>query len=305
VRNVVVPSSTAKLDALGLVLLVPGVTALIYGLTEAGSASRSVGVAVASLVIGVVLSVVFVLHALRARSDSLLDLRLFGVPAFRVGTAANFLFSMAMFGVLIPLPLYFQLVRGSTVLESALALLPQSLGYLMAVMVLNRLSMVLGVRYLTLLGTLLVIAGSVPFALITAESNRILLAVALVVRGMGLGAAMMPTMTVAFASVDRERAPSATAAFNVSQRVGASLGTAVIAIVLQNRMSDRLPAGTSNFSRVEPGGGAAHTLAPAFDAPFWWAITFTALALVPAFLLPGRHEAPTPQRAEERALQPE
>lgn len=306
VQNIVAPSATAELDLLGLVLLIPGLSALIYGLTEVGSGTGVRGVAVTTLAIGVLLLAAFVLRAMRNRDGSLLDLRLFGVPAFRAGTVANFLLSMAMYGVLIPLPLYFQLVRGTSVLESALALLPQSIGYLVAITLLNRLTAVLGTRNLTLLGGLLVIAGSVPFALITAEPNQVLISAALVVRGMGLGAAMMPTMTVAFASVGKERAPGATGAFNVFQRIGASLGTAVLAIVLQNQVSGRLPAGTPNLGEVAPGGDVAHSMATAFGAPFWWAIAFTVLALVLAFLLPGRRP---PARAvpadKEPALQPE
>ncbi|MES9557652.1 MULTISPECIES: hypothetical protein [unclassified Streptomyces] len=169
-------------------------------------------------------------------------------------------------------------------LVGAVLLLPQSLGYLLAIVLMNALTARLGVRNLTIIGT-------VPYALIDARPNQLLLGATLVVRGFGLGASMMPTMTIAFASVPKETAPSATSAFNVFQRVGASLGTTVLAVVLQRRLKDELPVGVDFLGQVEPGGTVARGLAESFGAPFWWAMVFTALALLPAFFLPGRRPA--------------
>ncbi|MFJ1638855.1 hypothetical protein [Streptomyces sp. NPDC088256] len=169
-------------------------------------------------------------------------------------------------------------------LVGAVLLLPQSLGYLLAIVLMNALTARLGVRNLTIIGT-------VPYALIDAHPNQLLLGTTLVVRGFGLGASMMPTMTIAFASVPKETAPSATSAFNVFQRVGASLGTTVLAVVLQRRLKDELPVGVDSLGQVEPGGTVARGLAESFGAPFWWAMVFTALALLPAFFLPGRRPA--------------
>ncbi|WP_035804602.1 MDR family MFS transporter [Kitasatospora mediocidica] len=300
VRNVVAPSRDTRLDVVGLILLVPALTALIYGLSEAGSAGGfDGGRTITGLVVGVVLLAAFAVRALRSRMESLLDLRLFGVHNFRTGTTAGFLLSMAMYGVLIPLPFYFQLVRGTSVLTSALLLLPQSLGYLVAVVLMNRLTTTLGIRNLTILGIVLTVAGTVPYALITAHPNQLLLSAALVVRGFGLGSSMMPTMTIAFASVPKEAAPRATSAFNVFQRVGASVGTAVLAVVLQQHVKDHLPASVRSLAEVKPNSDIAHGLASSFGAPFWWALAFTALALLPAFFLPGRLPRQTPDPAPD------
>ncbi|MFJ2791194.1 hypothetical protein ACIPDW_11015 [Streptomyces sp. NPDC087290] len=176
-------------------------------------------------------------------------------------------------------------------LVGAVLLLPQSLGYLLAIVLMNALTARLGVRNLTIIGIVLALVGTVPYALIDAHPNQLLLGATLVVRGFGLGASMMPTMTIAFASVPKETAPSATSAFNVFQRVGASLGTTVLAVVLQQRLKDELPVGVDSLGQVEPGGTVARGLAESFGAPFWWAMVFTALALLPAFFLPGRRPA--------------
>ena len=56
------------------------------------------------------------------------------------------------------------------------------------------------------------------------------------VRGMGIGFAFMPAMTAAFAALDRPELSDATPQLNVLQRVGGSIGTAVLAVVLQRAL---------------------------------------------------------------------
>lgn len=134
-----------------------------------------------------------------------------------------------------------------------------------------------------------------------------LLGAALVVRGLGLGASMMPTMTVAFGSVPKEVVPRATGAFHVFhvfQRIGASLGTAVLTVVLQNETLRRLPAHVPGLTAVLPDSAVAHGLATSFRAPFWWAPACTALALVPAFFLPGARRGATVDKTGGRPGRP-
>ena len=55
-------------------------------------------------------------------------------------------------------------------------------------------------------------------------------------RGIGIGFAFMPAMTAAFASLERSELSDATPQLNVLQRVGGSIGTAVLAVVLQRAL---------------------------------------------------------------------
>jgi hypothetical protein len=92
----------------------------------------------------------------------------------------------------------------------------------------------------------------------------------MVIRGMGVGLAFMPAMTAAFASLERPEIPHATPQMNVLQRVGGSIGTAVLAVVLQRALAD------------------AHTLgaaAAAYGTAFWFSAGLTALAIVPCIIL--------------------
>jgi hypothetical protein len=93
----------------------------------------------------------------------------------------------------------------------------------------------------------------------------------LLVRGLGIGAVLIPPMSVAYQDVPRQDVPHATMNTRIAQQVGASFGTAIVAVALQALLD----------------GGAAH----AFHGAFWWAIALTLAALVPALTLPDRAAA--------------
>ena len=83
----------------------------------------------------------------------------------------------------------------------------------------------------------------------------------------------MPAMTVAYRGLGREAIPRATSAVRIFQQVGASFGTAVLAVVLQHQSAAHAAAGSAG-------------LATAFGHTFWWTVGFTVLAFVPALLMP-------------------
>jgi hypothetical protein len=94
----------------------------------------------------------------------------------------------------------------------------------------------------------------------------------LLVRGLGIGSSMMPTMVAAYAVLRPRDVPDAMPQLNVLQRVGGSSGTAILATVLHGRLGSTAHAGP-------------HAIAGAFAATSWWAIAVTAVAVVPAFVL--------------------
>lgn len=92
----------------------------------------------------------------------------------------------------------------------------------------------------------------------------------MLLRGMGIGFAFMPAMAAAFASLERSELSDATPQLNVLQRVGGSIGTAVLAVVLQ-----RAVVGTHTLA------GAAN----AYGTAFWASAGMTALAIIPCVIL--------------------
>jgi hypothetical protein len=116
------------------------------------------------------------------------------------------------------------------------------------------------------------------------------------VRGFGIGGSMMPAMAAAYATLDRADVPRATSSLNALQRIGGSIGTAVLAVVLQGEIKDQLAAAQVGQSAPSASGTLerlpedlrqrlAEPLAAAFASTFWWAVGISALALIPAAIL--------------------
>ena len=153
--------------------------------------------------------------------------------------------------------------------------MPQGLGAALAMPFAGRLTDQIGARVVIPAGILLALAGMAVYTQVGVDTPYAVLAGALFVIGMGLGSTIVPSMAVAYQSVSRDAVPQATMTINVVQRVAGSIGTALLAVVLQRAIA------------AHPGSGAT-ALADAFDTTFWVAFVLVAAALVPALMLPRR-----------------
>jgi EmrB/QacA subfamily drug resistance transporter len=287
-----------KLDLLGAILLPAGIALFLWGLAELGQrATLTAAAPLTALLVGLALVGGFVLHALHA-SDPLLDVRLFERRGFAAAAATNLTLGVALFGVALLLPLYFQIIRGRSPLETGLLLVPQGLGAAVAISIAGALTDKLGARWVVPVGIGLALAGTFAYTQISVDSGYWYLGGALFLIGAGLGATITPSMAAAFQDLQHAEIPGATSAINVVQRVAASLGTALLAVVLQRAIA----ANVSSFhggigeaaalARHDP-QHAAPAIADAFGTTFWLAFALTALALVPALLLPAKKKEST------------
>lgn len=268
----------ARVDLLGLALLAPALAAIIDGLANAGSRHGLLAPGVLIPVgLGLVLLVAFTAHALRAGPAALVDLRLFRVRSFAASASLLFLAGLSLYGALLLLPLYYQDVRGRGALAAGMLLVPQGLGTLLTRWVGPYIDRV-GARPIVLAGTAVAALGTLAFTQAGAHTGYLVLSLALVVRGAGLGAATIAMVAGAYQGIPPESVAQASGATRIMQQIGGSFGTAVLAVILQHGLS-------------------AHPVA-AFHHAFWWAFGFTLLLAPPALLLPGsRLAVPRRQRS--------
>jgi len=141
-----------------------------------------------------------------------------------------------------------------------------------------------------LIGLVFVLAGTVLFTQLGAHTPYAYLVGALILRGVGLGMTMMPAMSAAYQTLDRSAVARATTTLNILNRVGGSIGTALLAVMLQRNITSAFGTGTGvgQATTVPPAVRAqvAPVLADAFGATFWWATAMVLAAFVPALLLP-------------------
>ncbi|CAO5236219.1 DHA2 family efflux MFS transporter permease subunit [Frankia sp. AgKG'84/4] len=292
-------SASRRLDLPGLLLISPGLAALVYGLSEAGNGggfgAAKVQVAIA---LGLVLLVGFVLYSLR-RDDALLDLRLFRNRTFTVASVTTFTIGGMLFGALFLLPLYYQVARGASASDAGLLLAPQGLGAMISMAIAGRIADRRGPRSVVPAGMALSLLGTLMFTQIDGHTSEALLVGSLFLRGLGFGAAMMPAMSAAYATLTPAAVPRATTTLNILQRVGGSLATALVAVELQHAIAHRLPnvgggAGVlASAAGTKLPGPIADKVGAAFGATFWWIVAITAVGLVASSFLPGRPVAPT------------
>jgi EmrB/QacA subfamily drug resistance transporter len=288
-RRVTMPDTRradgGRLDLLGLCLLSPALAALVYGLAQAGSHGSFGDARVfVPLGLGTGLLLGFVAHALLTGDEPLIDLRAFRARSFSGSSAVLFLFSMAMLGTALLFPLYYQQVRGQDALHAGLLLAPQGLGMGIALVLAGRLADQIGPRSIILAGLTLTAASTLACTELDAETSVLVISAVLFVSGLGLGAALVSAMTGAYHGLDKNAIARATSSLRIFQQLGGSFGIAILAVVLQQQITT---AGSN------PTGDS---LAAAYAHTFWWALAFTAAALLPALLLPGkRRQAATPQ----------
>ena len=149
---------------------------------------------------------------------------------------------------------------------------PQGIGALVAMPIAGRVTERLGGGRVAIVGVSVLILSTIPLALIGAHTSVVLISLVLVVRGLSIGFSFMPAMAAAFGAMRPDQLSDATPQLNVVMRLGGTIGTALLAVVLQR-------AGAS---------GHVHDLvklAHAFDTAYWWALGIAVLALIPSFML--------------------
>ena len=206
---------------------------------------------------------------------------------------------VALFGVALLLPLYFELLRGRTPVQTGLLMAPQGLGAALTISLAGYLTDKIGARRVVPAGVLLAVAGTAWYTQIGAHTPYWTLAVALFGIGAGMGATITPAMAAAYQGL-RPMTPAAlgqaTSAINVVQRVAGAFGSALLAVVLQQATTARLPGFHGGIGQVgllaAASPRAADALAEAFGVSFAVALAITVLALVPAALLPRGDDPP-------------
>ncbi|MEO3825433.1 DHA2 family efflux MFS transporter permease subunit [Actinomadura sp. B10D3] len=284
----------ARLDVLGMLLLSPGLAVLVYALSVAGNGdSLTGGRFLVTAIIGGVMVGAFVVHAFRKRDGALIDLRRLGSRAFTGATGGLFLYSAAMFGVMILVPLFAGLVRGESALDAGWLLAPMGLGAMLTMSVSGRLADHFGGRWFAFGGVLGVLAGTLALTGLSPGTGRPVIMCAMFVVGLGHGLIAPCLMAMAYQGLPREAIPAATTGANILVRVGSSLGTAVTAVVLQISIRDEIPGASGSLDEAAAlhTAGTPHLVAGAFTTTFWWAAVILLVSLLPILAVPRRAKA--------------
>ncbi len=240
----------ARLDPVGSVLSIIGISTLVYGLIEApangwGSTTTLVSFAISFVVLGL-----FAMWELRI-DEPMLDLHYFRNPAFSTGTTGMILVFMAMFGVMFLITQYFQLVLDYSPLGAALRLLPMAPVMIIVAPLTPRLSDRYGANRVVSFGLGTVTIGLLLFRLLTTHTGypQVLATMLLLVTGIAL--TMSPMTAAIMSAVPPRRAGAGSAMNDATRELGASLGIAVLGSLAATRYTHSLEHALNGLSPAD------------------------------------------------------
>jgi EmrB/QacA subfamily drug resistance transporter len=235
------PSVSHRVDYLGTGVLSGGVGALILlttwgGVQYAWGSTTIVGLGIA----GAVLLVIFIWWERRA-VEPILPLYLFRSPVFSVANAMGFTIGMAMFGAIIFIPLFLQIVYGATPTSSGLRTLPLMAGLLVASILSGRAITRIG-RYkpFPIAGTAVLAVGMYLLSLLAVGTRPWVASVYMIVVGVGLGLVMQVLVLVVQNDVRPQEIGVATSSATFFRSVGGAFGVAIFGTIFATRLSHRL-----------------------------------------------------------------
>jgi len=175
-------------------------------------------------------------------------------------------------GGMLLLPLFYQQVRGESVLYAGLMLIPQGVGMLLTRTQMGKLTDRIGARPIVMVSLIITAVGTLPFAFADSGTNAILLGAALLIRGAGLGGVFIPLMVSAYVGLRSEQIPHASIATRILQTIGGAFGSAVLATIVEQQLASRSASGIQN-------------VVSAYNVAFWWSVGFTIVSVIPTLFL--------------------
>jgi EmrB/QacA subfamily drug resistance transporter len=293
------------IDYLGAAVLVFSASFLVL-FTSLGGTTYPWGspTIIALGVAGAVFLIIFVFVERRA-TEPVLPLHLFSNRGFSVTSVVGFIVGFAMFGAIVYLPVFFQIVHGESPTISGLRLLPLLVGLIICStgsgIVISRTGRY---RAFPIAGTALMTVGLVLLSQVGVGTSLIVAALYMFVLGVGLGCVMQVLVLIVQNAVPYPELGVATSGATFFRSIGGSFGTAIFGAIFSNVLvgnlirhlgNARLPTGLSSSS-VTPAildrlpqavhHGIAAAYAESIQTVFVIAAPIGAIAFLAAWFIP-------------------
>ncbi|WP_232073364.1 DHA2 family efflux MFS transporter permease subunit [Mycobacterium stomatepiae] len=314
------PSPSEAFDVVGVFLLSSGLALFLYGMsvspTRGTLADRHILIPAA---VGLALIAGFVFYALYRTDHPVIDLRLLNNRSVSLANATMFLFAASFFGAGLLFPSYFQELLHQTPLQAGMSMVPRGIAAMVTMPLAGSIMDRRGPGTIVLVGITLITLGMGVFAYGVAKHANYspTLVIGLTIMGLGMGATMMPLSAAAVRSLAPQQIARGATLVNVNQQVAASVGTALMSVVLTSQFnrseniaaSRKLTALQEDSRRravpIDPtklppralspdfAGNLLRDLSQAYAVVFALAVILVALTLIPAALLPKKPTAPS------------
>ena len=232
-------------DVPGFVTSGLGLALLMYGVAEGPNQGWAHPPIVASIAAGAVLLAAMVVIELRT-AVPLLDLRVYADRLFRSASTVLTLISVAFFGLLYLLALYFQDGLHFSALVAGTVICPEAVGVIITSQVVSRwLYPVFGPRRIMAAGVLVMAALTMLLSMLSPGTSPWLLRGVLLLTGCGVACTFLPAQVAGFATISPEKTSSASTILNAQRQVGGAVGVALLTAVISALHPVRIVAGTA------------------------------------------------------------
>ena len=165
--------------------------------------------------------------------DALIPLRLFRIRAAAITILASIAIGAAMFGGILILPLYMQIVHGASPTKAGLLMLPMVLGMMSGALVSGQIISRTGrTRVFPRVGSALLVVGLLLLSTTSADTSLVVIDLFMLVLGLGLGNCMQPLLLIMQSAVPPTEIGVATSSATFFRQIGGTLGVAVFLSVL-------------------------------------------------------------------------
>jgi len=234
--------SQRSFDLAGFLTLSPSLVFFLYGSDQLNKREGMV-----MLLLSITLLAIFFRKALKDGPSALIDLQIFRSEVFSASALTQFTVNGLSFAGQMLIPLYLILDVGKSPSATGWLMAPMGLGMVCTYPWVARLTQRFGIRGTSFRGALIAFLGTLPFLFLSSQYFSLgILVVALFVRGVGMSAVGIPSISAAYASVRKEELPMATTSLNIVQRLGGPTLTTACATFLGWRLAVVHSAGVSS-----------------------------------------------------------
>lgn len=231
-----------RIDYLGAALLVAGVSPLLIAAEWGGREYPWGSSMIIGLAIGGSIGLILFIFQERRAAEPILPLRLFSNPMISLACGALFVVGLAMFGAIIFLPQYLQVVAGASPTTSGMNMLPLMVGLMTTVTTSGRIIARTG-RYkrFPVIGLTTVALGMFMLSFLKVDTGLAYRTISMVVLGAGIGMVMQVLILVIQNSVEMRDLGVATSTATFARSMGGAMGVALFGSIMSNRLHYHIP----------------------------------------------------------------
>ncbi len=231
----------AVIDWAGATFLVVGLVPLLLVAEQGREWGWTSTNSMIAYAVGVAGLIAFLVAEARAGDDALIPLRIFRNRAIAIALGGGFVIGAGMFGGLLVIPQYLQIVHNASPMGSGLMMLPLVLGIMISSVVSGQLITRTGrLRIFPLIGVILMVAALLLLSRISADTGLPVVMSFMLLFGLGLGNTMQPLTLAVQAAVNPREIGMATSAATFFRQIGGTMGVAVFLSVLFSTVGDNI-----------------------------------------------------------------